>query len=326
MSIQTPLLATHSHRPGAGPQRIERAPASTAVASSSPEAVTRAASTQTYWTIQLLVDRDRVHQAFQAYAYFRWFDDALDRPEAAPRERTELAARQADLIERAYRGEVLTGLQAEERWLVDLIAWDRCRPSGLAAYIKNLWAVMALDTRRRGRLISQTELDAYTEHLAVGVTEAMHFFIGHDRPEPALAWRYQAVTGAHITHMLRDTVDDLAAGYINVPREVLDAGGIAPHAIDSAPYRAWVEQRVTRARACFALGRRCLATLASWRCRLAGFAYLRRFERVLDQIERDCYQLRPAYSESLSPAGWASLSASALWLACRPNASQPAAY
>ncbi len=326
MSIQTPLLATRSHHSGAGSQRLQRAPAPEVVASSSPEAVTRAASAQTYWTIRLLVDRDRVHQAFQAYAYFRWFDDALDRASAVPGERAELTARQAELIERRYRGEVLPDLRAEERWLVDLIAWDRCRPTGLAAYIRNLCAVMTLDTRRRGRLISQAELDAYTEHLAVGVTEAMHFFIGHERPEPTLAWRYQAVTGAHITHMLRDTYDDLAAGYVNIPREVLDAGGIAPHAIESRPYRAWVERRVNQARACFALGRRCLATLASWRCRLAGFAYMRRFERVLDLIERDGYRLRPAYSERLSAAGWASLSASALWLACRPSATQPAVY
>jgi len=29
--------------------------------------------------------------------------------------------------------------------------------------------------------------------------------------------RYLAVTGAHITHMLRDAVEDAEAGYYNIP-------------------------------------------------------------------------------------------------------------
>ena len=41
-------------------------------------AITKAASKQTYYTIRFLVDRDRVADAFRAYAYFRWVDDTLD--------------------------------------------------------------------------------------------------------------------------------------------------------------------------------------------------------------------------------------------------------
>ena len=41
-------------------------------------AITKAASTQTYYTIRFLVDRPRMDDAFRAYAYFRWVDDVLD--------------------------------------------------------------------------------------------------------------------------------------------------------------------------------------------------------------------------------------------------------
>lgn len=41
-------------------------------------AITKAASKQTYYTIRFLVDRERVDDAYQAYAYFRWVDDVLD--------------------------------------------------------------------------------------------------------------------------------------------------------------------------------------------------------------------------------------------------------
>ena len=40
--------------------------------------ITRAASKQTYYIVRFLVDRDRVPDAYQAYAYFRWVDDYLD--------------------------------------------------------------------------------------------------------------------------------------------------------------------------------------------------------------------------------------------------------
>ena len=40
--------------------------------------ITKAASKQTYYTIRFLVDRERVEDAYRAYAYFRWVDDVLD--------------------------------------------------------------------------------------------------------------------------------------------------------------------------------------------------------------------------------------------------------
>ncbi len=285
----------------------------------SPKAVTSSASAQTYHTIQWLVDRDRRDRAYQAYAYFRWLDDALDQPDAGPADRVALTARQSHLIERAYQGERPAIERAEEGWLLDLIASDPDRTSGLAQYIRHLLAVMVFDTERRGRLISAVELNTYTRDLAVGVTEAMHYFIGHDRPAPRHADRYQAVIGAHITHMLRDTVDDASAGYFNIPREVLVAHAIAPQDVASAPYRAWVRERVQVARACFENGARNMSTVPCRRCKLAGFAYLSRFTQVLDLIERDDYRLRDSYPENLSVIDGFRLTARALQLALRPT-------
>jgi phytoene/squalene synthetase len=69
----------------------------------------------------------------------------------------------------------------------------------------------------------------------VAVTEALYYFIGHDDPSPNHQARYLAVTGAHIVHMLRDAVEDVEAGYFNIPREVLQARGISPQDIASGP-------------------------------------------------------------------------------------------
>jgi phytoene/squalene synthetase len=278
--------------------------------------ITKAASKQTYYTIRLLVDRGRVADAYRAYAYFRWVDDTLDDPASAAgridmsgtnvvsrpdaRERVIFLERQKSLLEKCYRGESLPAATVEEQMLIDLIKHDREKNSGLQSYLRNMMHVMEFDAKRRGRLISQAELNEYTHWLATAVTEAMHYFIGHCCYAPHDETRYLAVSAAHITHMLRDTLDDVQAGYYNIPREVLEANHIQPQDIQNRAYRNWVKSRVQLARKYFQAGREYLARVQNPRCRLAGFAYTARFEWLLDTIEREGYFLRPEYSERKS--------------------------
>ena len=259
-------------------------------------AITRAASLQTYTTIRLLVDRPRVQDAYQAYAYFRWVDDWLDEPRRQRSERDAFARRQSALIDACYRGEPVRTEAIQEEMLVGLVRRDTEPDSGLQSYIRNMMFVMTFDAERRGRLISADELQHYQGSLAAAVTEALHFFIGHGSFSPHGPARYLAVEGAHVTHMLRDAVEDNELGYVNIPREFLRANGISPSDIHSRAYRSWVRSRVELARSYFEAGRRYLSQVSSLRCRLAGYAYMRRFEGVLDSIERDGYLLRRDYS------------------------------
>ncbi|MEW6239888.1 MAG: squalene/phytoene synthase family protein [Chloroflexota bacterium] len=276
-------------------------------------AITRAASKQTYYTIHFLADRGLVQDAYRAYAYFRWVDDWLDGPGRDQAECLAFVNRQHMLVDQCYRGEQLRGLADEEDMLVDLISGDRGKSGSLQSYIRNMMAVMAFDAGRRGRLVSREELANYTRWLAVAVTEAMHHFIGHNCPSPRGNTRYLAVSAAHITHMLRDTLEDVGAGYFNIPREFLDSQGVQPWDVNSEAYRAWVRRRVQLARVYFDAGRESLAQVVNARCRLASLAYMARFETVLDLIERDGYCLRREYPERRSPGyilrmGWSVLS------------------
>jgi phytoene/squalene synthetase len=262
-----------------------------------PAVITRAASKQTYYTIRLLVDRERTLDAYRAYAYFRWVDDWLDKGASIRSERLDFIAHQRALIDDCYRDACPPALTVEERMLADLIRGDRDSASGLRSYIFNMMAVMAFDAERRGHLISRSELASYTGHLAAAVTDALHYFVGHGQYAPRGDSRYLAATAAHITHMLRDTIEDVGLGYFNVPVEFLDAYHIHPWDVGSEPYRAWVESRVCAARASFKAGEAYLAQVENLRCRLAGYAYMARFTPVLDAIERDGYRLRPAYPD-----------------------------
>ena len=280
--------------------------------------ITRAASKQTFYTIRCLVDRERVADAYRAYAYFRWVDDTLDADSAPPKrtgavvsaadaieaQRIAFLERQKSLLEACYRGESFPDATAEELMLVELVSQDHETNSGLQSYLRNMMQVMEFDARRRGRLISQTELNDYTRWLATAVTEAMHYFIGQRCYSPQDETRYLAVSGAHITHMLRDTFDDVQAGYFNIPCEVLEVNRIQPQDLYSKAYRDWVRSRVNLARSYFERGREYLARVKNPRCRLAGFAYTARFEWLLDTIERENYFLRREYTERRSlPTG-----------------------
>ena len=301
--------------------------------------ITKAASLQTACTIRFLADRELMADAFRAYAYFRWVDDWIDQ-ESLPRiNRIAFLDRQNALLldfTKGIRSQNLTpaeqklasvgvtdrspfwrsqNITPEEKMLAELVQTDRdpAGRSGLLSYIHNMMAVMAFDAERRGRLISKSELSTYAHTLAVAVTEAMHYFIGYNCASPRDESRYLAVTGAHITHMLRDTLEDNAAGYFNIPGEYLESHHISPLEVESDPYRDWVKSRVQLARSYFKAGRDYMSQVENVRCRLAGYAYMARFETVLDLIEQDDYLLRARYPERKTLAaalqmGWSTLS------------------
>ncbi len=276
-------------------------------------AITKAASKQTYYTIRFLVDRERVEDAYRAYAYFRWVDDTLDAETMTGVERGAFIQRQKSLLEKCYRGDVPSDVDLQEQMLVDLIQHDHEKDSGLQSYLHNMMQVMRFDARRRGGLISQVELNEYTRWLATAVTDNLHHFIGHGEFAPRDETRYLAVSAAHITHMLRDTYDDLQTGYYNIPCELLDANHIGVQDLVSNAYRDWVKSRVQLAREYFHAGKEYFARVQNLRCRLACYAYIARFEWLLDVIEREGYLLRPQYHEKKSARtglwmGWLTVS------------------
>jgi len=264
------------------------------------ESITKVASKQTYYTIRFLVDRERVDDAYRAYAYFRWVDDLLDAESVSGLDRSVFLERQKSLLEKCYRNEIPQDANAQEKMLVELVQHDHEKNSGLQIYLRNMMQVMDFDASRRGRLISHVELNEYTRWLATAVMECIHYFIGHDEYAPRNETRYLAVSAAHIVHMLRDTLDDMQLGYYNIPREILEANHIGPQDVQSDAYQAWVKSRVQLAREYFKAGKDYFARVQNPRCRLACFAYIARFEWLLETIEKEDYLLRHQYDERKS--------------------------
>jgi phytoene/squalene synthetase len=268
------------------------------------ESITWAGSKQTYYTAKLLVDRDLVDDFYRAYAYFRWIDDVIDISSRSDEERSAFIKRQKELIDYLYGNYRPDDLALQEQILADLIHNDRGEDSGLQSFIYNMFAMIEFDALRKGRLISQSELNWYIDTLAKSVTDGLLYFVGNGHPYPDETRKYLAGTAAHITHLLRDMHQDIADGFINIPREYLDQNKISHQDHEHPLYQKWVQERVEIARKYFCEGKAYLDELDVLRCKIVGHWYSARFEVVLDTIEHDEYILRQDYHERRRISTW----------------------
>jgi hypothetical protein len=259
--------------------------------------ITWKSSKQSYLTARLLADRALVDDCLRAYAYFRWADDEIDIRLQSKDERDEFISRQKSIIERSYQGVILPDISPEEKMIVDLIGHNRSQNSGLHSFITNFMAVIEIDNNRRGRLISREELELYTSHLAFAVMDGLQYFIGNGYPYPKIPERIMAVTGAHITHMLRDMMEDIPNGFINIPLEAVSEYDITIDNLNDESFQKWVSDQTKKARQAFENGRNYIASIRVLRCKLAGVWYLARGNCILNAIERDGYLLRLEYPE-----------------------------
>jgi phytoene/squalene synthetase len=268
------------------------------------QSITWTGSKQTYYIARLMVDRPLMNDFYQAYAYFRWADDVIDVSAQSDDERISFVKRQRALIEELYRNEPQKGLTTEEQILADLIRRDCGENRGLESFIRNMFAIIEFDAYRKGKLISRQDLEWYTQTLGQAVVDGLQYFIGNGHPYPAADNRILAAVAAHITHLLRDALSDMAEGFINIPREYVQAHGISLEDVSSSAFRAWVRERVDQARRFFREGKRYLDTMDVLRCKIVGYRYCARFEGVLNAIERDDYVLRAEYNERHKFSTW----------------------
>ena len=259
--------------------------------------ITRAGSKQSYYIARLMVDKGLVDDAFRAYAYLRWTDDVVDVVSRSRNESISFIQRQLELIDRLYSKEPPSDLTSEEEMVAVLISNDLGELSGLQSFLRNMLAIIEFDAQRKGKLISHQELDWYTDVLSISITDGLQYFIGHGHRYPAGGARLLAAKAAHIAHLLRDHLQDLTEGYINIPREYLETHSINPDEVESPPFRAWVQDRVMLARDYFTAGKEYFDRVDVLRFRIVTYWYWARFEGVLDMIERDGYVLRESYGE-----------------------------
>jgi phytoene/squalene synthetase len=164
--------------------------------------------------------------------------------------------------------------------------------------------IMEFDVKRRDKLISEGELEWYSDTLGTSVIDAILFFVGNTPPFSRDKGGYAAGIAAHMAHMLRDMRADISNGFVNIPREYLEKHGLEPADMDQPAYQSWVRERVKRTRELFVRGRHFLDQLDNLHLRIVGQLYSARFDHVLATIQSDDYLLREDYGNRRAIANW----------------------
>jgi phytoene/squalene synthetase len=258
--------------------------------------ITKSSSIQTYLTILLFADGNLAKDCFKAYAYFRWLDDQVDINLESKSKRLVFIKRQKRIISDLYQGKRIFKLSPEERIIEQLIKADTTENSKLKSFIINFFKIIEFDSERKDRFVTQKELDWYSQTLGIAVTDCLEYFIDHDKQYEESKNKYKAATAAHIIHMLRDLIKDVACGYINLPKEYLNKNQLKPDDINKPAFKRLIKKRVALARAYLKSGKQYLAGLKVLRRKIAGYWYCFRFERILSKIEEDEYRLKENYS------------------------------
>lgn len=266
--------------------------------------ITSSSSKQADFVASLIVDRHLVDDFYRAYAYFRWADDVVDDQCRSADERNAFIKRQKKLVDKIYQGEKTGEIVAQEQMLADLIGENIDKNDLLRSYIHNVLSTLEFDAQRAGRLITEQELIRYSDYIGKGVTDLLIYSIGNNYDYPVNEKRYLSVKGAHITHMLRDYVEDVQSGYINIQKEYLEAHRIDPKNVRGQEFRDWVKMRVELAREYFQEGRKFIDNVDVLAYKIMAYCYCMRFETVLDTIEKDKYILREEYNNRANPLLW----------------------
>ncbi len=266
--------------------------------------ITLRGSLQTFITAFLLVDHYRINDFFLSYAYFRWIDDQIDIHLPSQDQRLLFIQRQADIIERAHLKVQFKDLTLEEGMIVRIINNDGFSESGLKSFVDNMFAIIKFDAYRKGKKISEAELNWYTNTLSKSVTDGIFYFIDNENIAPRNRTNYLLVRGAHIAHLLRDMVDDIREGFINIPTEYLEQNNVDEIDLLSIPIRKWVEKQAILAQNLLVKGKEQIFRQKSLRRKIAGSWYSARFEVVLDAIIRDDFLLRENYPEHRKAYNW----------------------
>jgi len=266
--------------------------------------ITHRSSKQTFFTIKLLVDEKLRDDCYRAYDYFRWVDDMVDVVYQDNNQKIEFVERQIFIADALYAGNRSFKLTEEETMLADLIKNDAGSAGLLKSYIYNFLVIIKFDAIRHGNWINTKQLEWYASTLGKAVTDGIQYFVCNGYPYRDSKNRYLAATAAHITHMLRDTKEDLKEGYYNYYAPEMEEQYLFKMEIMDGPDKDWIRSRVNLARRYFNDGKIYLDSLDALRCKIVGYLYCMRFERILDIIEEDGFQLRERYPSEAKGAIW----------------------
>ena len=248
----------------------------------------KSAHTFTLVLAKVLFRREYKAYFFLWYGYFRWVDDQVDAPDRSPEERIRFIEDQRTYLDKCYQGGVDGSSGAREMdYITLLVDLDRSLNCPMKGAIYEMLEAIAFDALRIGRGKPPAK-DRFYESIEKEVSAYLKIFHFFCAPEYDTELPQRPVEGiaGKIVHILRDLLEDLDDGVINIPEEDIQAFGIDLDDPCSDSMRRWVHHQGDRAETYFREGKSQLHRYRSLRYKIAVVILCTKYEHILRMVRR----------------------------------------
>ena len=175
----------------------------------------------TYCLIRLCVPAARRPLCFAAYAYVRWLDDQIDKPCPTISDQGKgLLSKHRNLIS---KGMPLQANVMLPEAILESVGLLEILPDAVRSSLATLLDCIAYDLLRRGRIPVRKELDEWILRESKALDSLIQYFCAGVMLRSTGA---RLASAAKITHIVRDVVEDIDSGMVNITSEASAAMGI----------------------------------------------------------------------------------------------------
>jgi phytoene/squalene synthetase len=171
--------------------------------------------------LDFLIDKPKRDYLNLCFTYLRWTDDIVDNPELPVEQKKKFIEHQKDLISLSISKESFKPSGIEEACLFYFAEYAiSVNNIILLDEVKNMVEAMCMDVKRLegSGIFSNEELEHYINLMSKSIFTILYNFIAF----PGFEYRKEFYLGSKfntIALMIRDLVEDINAGFINIPEE-----------------------------------------------------------------------------------------------------------
>lgn len=245
-----------------------------------------------YWSSRVFFSQDRRKILFLLYAYFRWVDDTVDKPDFNLDFNHEFIHRQTTIIQAWYMGEsAVLSENLFETMAATAIKEDKKNGSQLQSMITGFLEAIAWDVERRNKIVNQIELDRYSLLLGRSYSEGLLYGLKLNPCESTYSTpKTLCGVAAHWSHLLRDLSEDLKLGYINISDDDIKQYSI--NLKNSQTLLPWIREKCCRTLDMFAEGRKSRSLLPTHKAQIVFdlncLKHISNINKIINRIDTEC--------------------------------------
>jgi hypothetical protein len=196
--------------------------------------------------LDFIVNKSRRNYLNIVFAYLRWVDDTIDNPGIPIKYKIDFISRQKANINDLLSGNLIKIEAVEDNYLYYLIQYSRENESSqLIEELKNMVEAISWDVERlkKDGIFCESDLRLYINTMAKSLYNILNIFV---KP-PKSYFNPNLFFGKFTANaqMLRDLLEDIEAGFINISREDIEKYKLNPLELKKDDQlKSWLKDKI----------------------------------------------------------------------------------